>query len=109
MKDIIQEINQIEANELYNMFKSNKINVIDIRELFEHKIKSLDGTFNIPMRYLVKEHKEHLDNDKIYYLLCRSGARSTHLTHYLSSLGYNVVNIKGGFVKMTDMKKDKTK
>lgn len=106
MEESYTQLGHIEACELYEMFKSLNINVIDIREPHEHKVNTLKGTINIPMKTLIDNYKILLNNNEIYYLLCRSGTRSFHLGEYLAKLGYNVVNVDGGFLNMQQIKKE---
>ena len=37
------------------------------------------------------------DKNTIYYIYCDYGNRSKHVVSYLNSLGYNCVNIEGGY------------
>ena len=41
-------IKEVDANEVYNMHLSNHIKVIDIREPYEHRDITMNGTLNIP-------------------------------------------------------------
>ena len=104
MKNTNDELNHIDATELYDMLKTLNIKVIDIREPYEHEHISLEGTINVPMNNIVKNYSMYLKKDEVYYLLCHHGVRSFQLTHYLTQKGYNIVNIFGGWNAMKQLK-----
>ena len=39
----------------------------------------------------------HLKKDEIYYIYCDNGLTSKRVVYTLNRLGYNTVNINGGF------------
>ncbi|HIT89510.1 MAG TPA: rhodanese-like domain-containing protein [Candidatus Merdenecus merdavium] len=73
-----------------------KVEIIDIREPFEYNSGSLKTAKNIPMGHLLASPKKYLINDKTYYIMCQSGARSARATKALTKQGYNVINVAGG-------------
>ncbi|MEE1236832.1 MAG: rhodanese-like domain-containing protein [Turicibacter sp.] len=86
-------VSQIKAN-------LNNINLIDIRESIEFSaLPKLSIAKHIPMDTLVQNPEMFLEKEKCYYLICRSGARTSNVTQYLSHLGYNVVNVEGGMLE----------
>lgn len=101
-------ITEVDANEVYNMHLSNHIKVIDIREPYEHRDITMNGTLNIPMNQLISNVDMYMKKDEIYYLLCNSGSRSYHLTKILVDNGYNVINAKGGIISIRELKRFKS-
>lgn len=45
-----------------------------------------------------KQDADSIDKAKTIYIYCRSGRRSNAAAHYLTSLGYRVVDMKGGIL-----------
>lgn len=89
---------QVHINDLKT--KLDDINLIDIRETLEfHSLPKLAQAKHIPMQDLVSQADQYLSKDECYYLICRSGARTEQVTAYLSSLGYDVVNVLGGMLE----------
>lgn len=77
----------------------NNIHLIDIREKLEfHALPKLPQAKHIPMGDLVRHPDQYLSKDECYYLVCRSGMRTEQVTQYLTSLGYDVVNVEGGML-----------
>jgi rhodanese-related sulfurtransferase len=74
-----------------------KVNLIDIRETYEVRGGTLKGAKNIPMGNLLETPEKYLKKEEEYYILCQSGARSSAAVRTLSKLGYQVVNVAGGF------------
>ena len=73
-----------------------KINLIDIREVYEYKGGHVPTAKNIPMSTLLTKPNKYLDKTKEYHIICQSGARSSSACNMLSSKGYKVVNVIGG-------------
>lgn len=69
--------------------------VLDVRESEEHGLACLAGTINIPLGELAGRSSE-LPTDRPVAILCHHGIRSAHAAAYLSSIGYDTVNIEGG-------------
>lgn len=76
--------------------KRKDIEIIDIRRPLELKIFCLEGIRAIPMGELLSSPAKFLEKDKTYYLLCRTGRRTTMMTVYLRKMGYDAVNLEGG-------------
>lgn len=71
------------------------LNIIDVRENFEHKMGTIKGAMKIPLNSL-PTYIQNLDKQQEYYIVCHSGSRSSIASQYLSSEGFNVVNVMGG-------------
>ncbi len=73
------------------------ITLIDLRNSVNYNNNHIIGAKNIPYNELLSNPLHYLDkNDKIY-LYCQKGIRSHKMGLYLEKLGYNVVNIAGGY------------
>ncbi|MFV0424986.1 MAG: rhodanese-like domain-containing protein [Bacilli bacterium] len=83
----------MDINEIKNF---ENINVIDIREKNEYDQMHIPNTKNIPMMGLIANHTQFLSKNEKYYIMCLSGGRSHQVVAYLKSLGYDVVDLKGG-------------
>ena len=85
----IKEINNIDIN-------SNNI-LIDIREKYEYILGNINNSINIPYNYLMILPEEYLSKNKKYYIYCESGTASRKLCLHLTNLGYDVVDLVGGY------------
>lgn len=77
--------------------KLNEINLIDIRDSNSYRIGNIPNSINIPMNYLIINPSNYLNKDDTYYIYCNCGISSKKTCEILSSEGYDVVNIIGGF------------
>ena len=76
---------------------NNNLNIIDIRDYNKYLQGHIPGAISIEYFELDNNPEKYLRKDKKYYLYCDSGFRSKILVQKLNSLGYNTVNIIGGF------------
>lgn len=86
----------ISVSELNDLLEKN-INLIDVRETYEYKSGHVKKAKNIPMVGLINNANSLLKQDKTYYIMCQSGARSARVCGFLAKQGYHVVNVSGGF------------
>ena len=84
----------IHVNELEELI--GKVDIIDVREPYEVKMKALKTAKNIPMGHLINSPSTYLLKDKTYYIMCQSGGRSSNTCKILRKEGYDVINIVGG-------------
>jgi len=96
-------VNHIYAEDILKSKHIRIDQIIDIREPFELKAMSLDGTLHIPMLTLLSQPEKFLSKSKRYYILCRSGHRSYDVTEILSKKGYDIVNIVGGILVIDEI------
>lgn len=89
-----EEKQSVHVNDMNDLI--GKVNIIDIREVYEFKTGSLRTARNIPMGELLAEPDKYLKKDDIYYIVCQSGMRSGNTTRILAKQGYQVVNVVGG-------------
>ena len=73
------------------------INIIDIRNSMSYNNNHITGAKNIEYTLLVNNPSKYLNKNEKYYFYCTRGMTSNKLCSYLSRLGYNVVNIAGGY------------
>lgn len=88
-------INNISVQELKRI--GHSINIIDVRSIESFNNNHIPGAKNIPFNSLIISPGKYLDKNNIYYLYCQKGQKSLKTCQILSSLGYNVVNINGGY------------
>jgi rhodanese-related sulfurtransferase len=107
VSEALQEIKTISTEDAHKMFKNNKCNLIDIRDIRElQKEGQVEGANHIPRGMLefwldpesiyFKEGK--LDLKKEMVLFCAGGLRSALAAKSLKDMGFEKVShIDGGF------------
>lgn len=80
--------------------------IIDIRSFEKYNSGHLDGAINISYNDLYLYPSKYLDKEKKYFLYCDTGIRSNRLVNMLNKMGYNCVNIDGGYYKNIFEKKN---
>ncbi|MEQ1932272.1 MAG: rhodanese-like domain-containing protein [Fimbriimonadaceae bacterium] len=90
-------IPSVSANELAQELATGvPLKLLDVRETFELEISRLDNVVHIPMGELPSRLNE-LDAKENWVIVCRSGARSAHVTETLLANGFSTVrNLDGG-------------
>ena len=86
--------NSISVHDLDDLL--GKIDLIDIREVYEYKSGHVPTAKNIPMDAILAAPEKYLDKSKEYHIICQSGGRSSSACSGLSSKGYKVINVFGG-------------
>lgn len=84
----------IEWDDLLN---KNNINIIDIRDKNKYIVSHVFNSINIDVFELKNNPYKYLNKDDIYYIYCDNGYKSKRIVSHLNSLGFNTVNINGGF------------
>ncbi len=87
----------INVETLKSLLDQKKINLIDVREVYEYEEHHIQEVVNIPLSVL-SEHTDQLNKDGHYYIICRSGNRSGQACQYLSDLGIKTTNVDGGML-----------
>lgn len=88
----MKEINVNEIDKISDAF------ILDVREDEEvFETGTIKGAVHIPMM-MVPNSLNKIPRDREIYILCRSGRRSYEVASYLSELGYDVINLKGGII-----------
>jgi rhodanese-related sulfurtransferase len=78
--------------------KGEVLEILDVREPDEWESGHIPGAKHIPLSVIAKALSE-LDPKKETFVVCRSGGRSSMACDFLSSMGYNVVNMPGGMLE----------
>lgn len=84
----------ININDLLNI---NNANIIDIRNNFSYSSGHIPGAVNISSNDLLFNPEKYLNKNKVYYIYCDSGNRSKIIVNELNGIGYNTINILGGY------------
>ena len=72
-------------------------NIIDIRNRNLYARGHIYNAKNIPMDLLVELHNKYLNKNETYYIYCNSGYKSQKCVKLLEMLGYDVVDVLGGY------------
>ena len=91
---------QIDAELLKMRLKKEKLFLLDVREVFEHKSQNIPGSTLIPLGELQRrldELEKHRTKEIVVY--CRSGNRSMSACKFLQKQGFNAVNLSGGILR----------
>lgn len=75
----------------------SKLNIIDIRNNTQYQQGHINNALNIPYENLLYQPEKFLDKNKIYYIYCQYGTNSRFVKDKLLRLGYNIINIDGGY------------
>jgi len=98
----VDKIESIAADELSEILKENKINLIDARKPSEFDAEHSCTATNRPLDFISTEIESYNSSQK-YYVHCRTGYRSLIYTSILKQSGItDVVDIEGGFVAMQE-------
>lgn len=90
-------MNSIDIEKLLELLNNKSINIIDIRTKYEYMLNHIPTSKNIEKILLKIAPEKYLNSKEIYYIYCQSGYSSKALVEYLNTLGYNTVNINGGY------------
>ena len=71
--------------------------IIDIRSRDKYNINHIPGAINIEYLELLSNPNRYLNKNDTYYLYCTSGYTSSIVVDKLNIMGFNTVNIDGGF------------
>ena len=88
-------LKEITSEELLS--KLSKVQLIDIREPYEHEDDHIEGSINIPMGDFL-EKLDELSRTKQIVIYCNTGRRSkpvVYMTHKLH--GHSLYNLEGGY------------
>ena len=114
VQNALKEIKTINADEAYELFKSDKCNLIDIRDIRElEKEGRVENSHHIPRGMLefwmdpqsayFQEGK--LDPNKEMVLFCAGGLRSALAAKSLKDMGFEKIShIDGGFAALRQSK-----
>lgn len=78
--------------------------IIDIRNTYYYNMGHIKGSINIPYYKLLNNYTHYLTKDETYYIYCDIGDKSSELTEKLNNIGYNIINIEGGYLTYSRLK-----
>lgn len=79
------------------LLKIYKPNIVDIRGSIKYSDNHIIGAINIPYELLMSNYSKYLNKNDVYYIYCQKGITSKKCVDFLRSIGYNVVNVIGGY------------
>lgn len=80
-----------------DLINKENIIIIDIRDKNKYIRNHVFGAINIEAFELENYPYKYLKKEEIYYLYCDNGNKSKRVVYNLNTLGYNTVNINGGY------------
>ena len=83
--------------DIFSLMNLSNPRIIDIRDNYKYGLGSIPGSINVPYLFLITNPSNYLNKNEVYYLLCDSGNTSLRCCLELLDMGYNVVNISGGY------------
>ena len=95
----MKQISAIDLAEKVN--NGDQVNIIDVREDEEVAMGKIPGARHIRLGDLA-DSLGKLDKNEHYYMVCRSGGRSTMACEFLIDQGYDVTNMDGGMLAWED-------
>ncbi len=104
-----QTLQEIEPNEFAFKFLENPtLNLLDVRRESEFKSQHLEGAVNFPLDFIHQNFSE-INPNQTYFIHCAGGYRSVIAASILKAKGMNnLINIKGGFKKLSETDLPKT-
>ena len=88
-------IDQITTDELQRRMATEKVTLVDVREVHEYTAGHVPGALNIPMS-LIPVRLDELPADEKLVIICQSGNRSMTVCNWLARNGRESVNVLGG-------------
>lgn len=71
--------------------------IIDIRSNQKYNDNHINNARNISYENLILNPSKYLNKFSKYYIYCQRGMKSKNLCQYLKKIGYDVVNVIGGY------------
>ncbi|PEI96173.1 sulfurtransferase [Bacillus pseudomycoides] len=93
----VKGVKNINGKELKTEMNKKNKQFIDVRTPGEFRGNHIQGFQNIPLNELAQK-ASHLDKNKEYIMVCRSGGRSSRAVQFLESHGFGVINMTGGML-----------
>ena len=90
--------NNISMKDFYEKYTNNsseKLTILDVREIHEYAAGHIPSAENFPLSTLGSDFSK-LDKDQKYYVICQAGGRSAKAYDFLDAQGFDVINIEGG-------------
>ena len=89
--------NNISMKDFYEKYANNsseKLTILDVREIHEYAAGHIPSAKNFPLSTLDIEFTRSDKNQK-YYVICQAGGRSAKAYDFLETQGFDVTNIEG--------------
>ena len=96
-------INSVFIEDIIN---NNKYNIIDVRSSYDYYLGSIPNSIHLDKYDLLNKPSDYLDRNKLYCIYCEFGNTSGFVVERLNSLGYNTVNLVGGYANYLLWKKN---
>ena len=90
--------NNISMKDFYEKYTNNsseKLTILDVREIHEYAAGHIPSAENFPLSTLGSDFTK-LDKAQKYYVICQAGGRSAKAYDFLDAQGFDVINIEGG-------------
>ena len=90
--------NNISMKDFYEKYTNNsseKLTIIDVREIHEYAAGHIPSAENLPLSTLGTDFSK-LDKNQKYYVICQAGGRSAKAYDFLDAQGFDVINVEGG-------------
>lgn len=84
--------------EVRSDMQDDDVLLVDVREIDEFSDGHIPDAINVPLNEIEQNAEVMLPKDKILYVYCRSGQRSTAAVRMLKELGYEAVYNIGGII-----------
>jgi len=98
-----KHICQLSSPEFNEIRSKRRVNILDVRMPSEYEAGHLEGALHIPVPDLRQDYTK-LNQDNEYYLICRTGHRSSLGISILEKKGFkNLINISGGMTGMNNL------
>jgi len=86
---------EVSPEEAVELIRSGAVQLVDIREPYEHEAGRIEGARHIELERLAS-NAETIDADKPVLFYCRLGARSGMAAHAFVRAGYDARSLTGG-------------
>jgi rhodanese-related sulfurtransferase len=92
MAELPQELS---ARQLADLLDEGDVQLVDVREPYEHEAGRIAGDVHIELERLPTEAGS-LDRERTVVFYCRTGSRSALATDAFAAAGYDAHNLSGG-------------
>jgi rhodanese-related sulfurtransferase len=92
---------EISPEQVAELWWRGEVQLIDVREPYEHEAGRIEGARHIELERLASE-AETVDRDRPVVFHCRLGARSAMATQAFRAAGYDAHNMTGGLQAWAD-------
>ncbi|MFD1065468.1 DsrE/DsrF/DrsH-like family protein [Oceanobacillus locisalsi] len=92
-----KHMNDFSKKELEELGEKGQL--VDVRESSEYDEGHIQHAYNFPLSTMENKYPE---NDKTYYIHCKSGVRSQKASHFLADKGFDIINLDGGYTAFAE-------